>query len=54
MNSTIPLEHMGLQSMRERAELLGGFLNIDSKPGEGTSVSFSFPVASLVAKKIGV
>lgn len=54
MNNTILLEHMGLQGMRERAELLGGFLNIDSKPGEGTSVSFSFPVASLVAKKVGV
>jgi len=32
---------MGLRTMRERAELLGGQLSITSAPGNGTSVSFS-------------
>jgi signal transduction histidine kinase len=30
--------HLGLVSMRERAEAIGGRLTIDSKPGEGTRV----------------
>ncbi len=34
----------GLVGMRERAELLGGELRIDSAPGEGTTVTAVFPV----------
>jgi signal transduction histidine kinase len=34
----------GLTGMRERAELLGGRLTIDSSPGKGTSVSADFPL----------
>jgi signal transduction histidine kinase len=30
--------HYGLQGMRERAEMIGGHLNIDSAPGRGTTV----------------
>jgi signal transduction histidine kinase len=30
--------HFGLEGMRERAQLVGGELNIISKPGEGTTV----------------
>jgi signal transduction histidine kinase len=37
---------MGLVSMRERAEKLGGSLTILSKPGEGTSVKVSVEVCS--------
>lgn len=33
--------HFGLRGMRERAELLGGFLSIDSGPGRGTTVQLS-------------
>jgi signal transduction histidine kinase len=33
-------KNIGLSSMRERAEMIGGTLLIDSKPGEGTRVSF--------------
>jgi len=34
----------GLVGMRERAELLGGELRIDSAPGEGTKVTAEFPL----------
>jgi signal transduction histidine kinase len=35
----------GLQAMRERAESVGGSLEIDSHPGQGTRVSARFPGA---------
>ncbi len=38
---------LGLLSMRERAELLGGKVNILSEPGRGTTVDVRFPVQSL-------
>jgi two-component system, NarL family, sensor histidine kinase DevS len=37
----------GLVGMRERAELLGGSLRIDSAPGAGTTVSASLPAAQV-------
>lgn len=36
--------HLGLEGMRERAELLGGKLTIESQPGKGTSVHVQIPV----------
>jgi signal transduction histidine kinase len=47
INSESRLVHLGLLGMKERAELLGGILSINSKQGKGTSVSFTFPVSSL-------
>jgi NarL family two-component system sensor histidine kinase LiaS len=38
------LSGFGLRSMGERTEALGGSLSIESKPGEGTSVSSSIPI----------
>lgn len=35
--------HLGLIAMRERAELSGGWCNVESKPGEGTTVEFWLP-----------
>ena len=35
--------HLGLASMRERAEILGGQLRIDSGPGNGTHLDFWLP-----------
>jgi len=35
--------HWGLPGMRERAEKLGGRLEIWSRPGEGTTVHLSVP-----------
>jgi signal transduction histidine kinase len=39
-------EHVGLLSMKDRAELIGARLEIDSHPGEGTSIRFTFYPAS--------
>lgn len=38
------LGHIGLSAMRRRAEELGGTVEIESTPGEGTAVSVSVPV----------
>lgn len=38
---------LGLMSMRERTELTGGVFNIESSPGDGTSISVTFPVKSV-------
>lgn len=35
-------DHMGLLGMRERAEMLGGNLAVESKPGSGTTVQLVF------------
>jgi two-component system sensor histidine kinase DegS len=37
------LPHHGMTAMRERAQILGGRLRIDSIPGAGTSVRLSLP-----------
>jgi NarL family two-component system sensor histidine kinase YdfH len=39
----IPAGHYGLLGLRERARLTGGTLVVESKPGEGTSISMSIP-----------
>ena len=36
---------LGLQSMRERAEMLGGRFSLRSAPGEGTRIAFTWPLA---------
>jgi len=35
---------LGLSSMRERAESVGGSLQINSVPGQGTEITFSVPM----------
>jgi two-component system, NarL family, sensor histidine kinase UhpB len=36
----------GMVSMRQRAEELGGSLQVESAPGEGTTVRVDLPVAT--------
>jgi signal transduction histidine kinase len=40
----VPAHHYGLQTMRERAESVGGSLNIQSMPSEGTEVQLCLPL----------
>lgn len=41
--------HLGLRSMRERAERAGGKLDIESTPGRGTQIRARFPLSSVQA-----
>ena len=38
-----PLTGYGLKSMRDRAEVVGGKLSLDSRPGEQTAVCLELP-----------
>lgn len=44
-DTVMPGEHIGLASMRERAEAAQGWFRISSKPGEGAAVEFWIPLA---------
>jgi PAS domain S-box-containing protein len=46
-----PDGHLGLTSMRERAEIAGGWFTIDSAPEEGTVVQFWIPGAQIEARE---
>jgi signal transduction histidine kinase len=37
--------HLGLRSMRERVERLGGSFTLDSAPGRGTRLTIRIPVS---------
>lgn len=43
---------LGMVNMRERAELVSGYLQVDSQPGEGTRVSLVIPLSSEAADRI--
>jgi len=43
-HATEKQEHIGLRGMRERAELVGGNLIVESRPGVGTRVHVEVPV----------
>ncbi len=38
--------NMGIKLIRERAEMLGGFMEVDSVIGEGTRITFQLPVSA--------
>ena len=37
--------HLGIETLLERTELAGGRATVDSKPGQGTEVTFELPLA---------
>ncbi|HEX2377652.1 MAG TPA: sensor histidine kinase [Gaiellales bacterium] len=37
--------HLGIETLLERAELAGGTATVDSKPGQGTEVTFELPLS---------
>ncbi len=43
-NATERHEHIGLRGMRERAELIGGMLEVESELGSGTCVRVEIPI----------
>jgi signal transduction histidine kinase len=43
---------LGILGMQERVQRLGGELDVDSKPGRGTIVSFTLPVARRIDQGI--
>ncbi len=43
-NATERHEHIGLRGMRERAELIGGTLEVKSEPGAGARVRVEIPI----------
>jgi len=45
--------HLGLFSMRERAERLNGVLTVQSRPGQGTKVELTVPAESVMLNKCG-
>jgi signal transduction histidine kinase len=48
-----PAGHFGLNGMRERAEKIGGSLEVWSKPGVGTEIELSIPAAIAYAPSVG-
>ena len=44
LSQAAPQEHLGLRSMQERVELLGGVFTVESIPGEGTTVFARLPL----------
>jgi len=46
MDNRVRPDHIGLLSMKDRAEMIGACLEIDSRSDEGTSISFTFCPAS--------
>ncbi|NML18134.1 sensor histidine kinase [Azohydromonas caseinilytica] len=47
--AALPAGRLGLTGMRERIEALGGALELESAPGQGTTVLASFPVPPVAA-----
>jgi len=41
---TVPHGHFGLQTIRERADSVGGRVAISSQPGQGTSITLNLPL----------
>ena len=43
-------DRLGLLGMRERVQILGGSLEVESEPGRGTRIRVSLPLAEAAAE----
>jgi signal transduction histidine kinase len=50
---SVPLQRFGLTGMKERSEMLGGVLKINSRTGQGTEIVFSFRTLTSPINAIG-
>jgi signal transduction histidine kinase len=50
LERTLSGRHLGLLGMKERVDILGGEFQIDSRPGHGTCIRISIPLAEPVAQ----
>jgi len=41
--AAVPAGHLGLAGMKARAEAIGGRLEVDSRPGRGTTIAVVVP-----------
>ncbi|HEX7973674.1 MAG TPA: sensor histidine kinase [Anaerolineales bacterium] len=46
VESQAEMGSMGLKRIRDRVEMVGGYLNVDSVPGQGTRVTFQIPASA--------
>jgi len=44
--------HLGLLGMKERVQILGGHLEVDSKPGLGTRIRLSLPLTEPISEPV--
>lgn len=47
-------KHFGVRAMRERAELLGGHLEVVARPEGGTMVAFEFPISEDASESLAL
>ena len=47
---SVPRGHLGLIGMRQRVELVGGELRVESRPGQGTTIEATVPAARVSAE----
>jgi two-component system sensor histidine kinase DegS len=45
-------DSLGLINLRERSELVNGFLEIDTFPGKGTKISLTIPITEEAAEDL--
>ncbi|MDD3554325.1 MAG: ATP-binding protein [Deltaproteobacteria bacterium] len=50
VSSLAATHRFGIYGMKERAQLLGGSLSVESEPGQGTMVSFVIPIRQVFAE----
>jgi signal transduction histidine kinase len=53
LDSAISVGHVGLVGMKQRAEMLGGYVQIRSREGSGATVTISLPILAEEEEQVG-